>query len=125
MPSTSTTRFLAIDFETADYGSDSACALGVVLVEGSTIIEQKSYLIRPPRRDFYFTYLHGISWDDVKGEPSFKELWPELERSMEGIEFLVAHNARFDRGVMQSCCKEAHIRMPRVPCQCTMKLSRE
>jgi DNA polymerase-3 subunit epsilon len=118
-------RFLAIDFETADYGSDSACAVGLVTVEGLKIVEQQAFLIKPPRRDFCFTYLHGISWDDVKDEPSFRELWPEIERCMDGIEFLVAHNARFDRGVLQTCCKEARIRLPRVPFQCTMKLSRE
>lgn len=118
-------RFLAIDFETADYESDSACAVGLVSVEGSKIVEQNTYLIKPPRRDFFFTYLHGISWDDVKDEPSFKELWPEIERSMHGIEFLVAHNARFDQGVLHACCKKARIQTPAIPFQCTMKLSRQ
>jgi DNA polymerase-3 subunit epsilon len=118
-------RFLAIDFETADYESDSACAVGLVTVEGHTIVGQKAYLIRPPRRDFFFTYLHGISWDDVKDEPTFEELWPELERSMHGVEFLAAHNARFDQGVLQACCKRARIQIPPIPFQCTMKLSRQ
>ena len=57
--------FAAIDFETADYGRDSACAVAVVRVERSEIVDRVRYLIRPPRRHFVFSYLHGITWDDV------------------------------------------------------------
>ena len=61
-----TGRYAALDFETADYGRDSACALSVVLVENERIVDSWTSLIRPPRREFVFTYLHGISWQDVK-----------------------------------------------------------
>jgi len=61
-----TGRYATLDFETADYGRDSACALSVVLVENERIVDSWTSLIRPPRREFVFTYLHGISWQDVK-----------------------------------------------------------
>ena len=32
--------FAAIDFETADYGRDSACAVAVVRVEGGVIVDR-------------------------------------------------------------------------------------
>jgi DNA polymerase-3 subunit epsilon len=118
-------NFLAIDFETADYQPDSACAVGLVRVESGKITQQASFLIKPPRRNFYFTYLHGISWYDVMDEPSFKELWPEIRRYLDGIDFLVAHNARFDQAVLQACCQSARIPMPDIPFQCTVKLSRQ
>ncbi len=116
--------FLAIDFETADYGRDSACAVGLVRVDGGRITEKSTYLIRPPRREFVFTYIHGLTWDDVKRERTFGELWEEIRPKFEGIDFLVAHNASFDRGVLHACCVAAGVEAPPVPFRCTMHLSR-
>jgi DNA polymerase-3 subunit epsilon len=117
-------RFAALDFETADYGRDSACAVAVVVAEQGTIVNQLYALIRPPRREFVFSYLHGIKWEDVAREPSFGELWPRLADMLQGVEFVAAHNASFDRGVLNACCA-AHGAPPlTVPYLCTMKLSR-
>lgn len=118
-------KFLAIDFETADYGRDSACAVGLVRVEKSVITERVSFLIRPPRRHIYFTYVHGITWEDVKDEPTFEELWTEIHSRFEGVDYLVAHNASFDRGVLEGCCRAAAIEVPAIPFQCTMRLARK
>jgi len=68
-------NFLALDFETANHYRDSACALGLVRVENNKIVDQASFLIRPPYRDFVFTYLHGIAWEDVENEPDFGQHW--------------------------------------------------
>jgi DNA polymerase III epsilon subunit-like protein len=68
--------FVALDFETADYSPDSACALGLVRVENHRVVQRAYSLIKPPRRRFVFTYLHGITWEDVAHQPSFAELWP-------------------------------------------------
>ena len=117
-------KFVAIDFETADYAADSACALGLVVVNGGTIVGRRSFLIRPPRRTFYFSYLHGITWEDVRSQPTFGELWPKIEKVVRGSEFLVAHNASFDRNVLRACCERYGIHAPEIPFQCTMKLAR-
>jgi len=69
--------FVAIDFETADYPRESACAVGLVRVENHRIVERKYSLIKPPREKFVFTYLHGITWEDVANQPTFRELWPK------------------------------------------------
>ena len=118
-------KFLALDFETADYGRDSACALGLVRVENNAILRRKHLLIRPPRRDFHFTYIHGIYWDDVKNQPTFGESWPEIEEMMTGVDFLVAHNASFDKGVLSECCRKAGLPVPELEFRCTMKLARQ
>src|SRR5882724_10769880 len=68
--------FVAIDFETADRSLDSACAVALVKVENGQIIDRNYWLIRPPREEFRFTYLHGISWKNVADQPTFQELWP-------------------------------------------------
>ena len=41
--------FVAIDFETADYGRDSACALALVRVEASVIVQRAVHYSRPPQ----------------------------------------------------------------------------
>ena len=82
--------FAALDFETADRGRDSACALSIVRVENDGIVETWSSLIRPPRSNFEFTYLHGISWERVRRQPTFAELWPQISNFLAGAEsFLV------------------------------------
>lgn len=123
--SNSVPGFAAIDFETADRGYDSACAVAIVRVENGCIVDQIYQLIRPPRKEFVFTYLHGITWEMVRHAPSFGEVWPALSRHLRDIEFVAAHNAVFDRSVLQACCRQAELPVPKVPFQCTVKLARE
>ena len=42
-----TPTFVVLDFETADYGRDSACTVGIVKVQGAQIIHEENRLIRP------------------------------------------------------------------------------
>lgn len=119
-----TGRFAALDFETADYGRDSACALSVVIVEQMKIVESWTGLIRPPRREFVFTYLHGISWRDVQDKPVFGELWPEVSKMLAQVDFVAAHNASFDRSVLRTCCEQAGHPPVKLPFLCTVKLAR-
>lgn len=117
-------RFTAIDFETADYGGDSACAIGLVVVDDGEIVDQQMRLIRPPRNVFHFTHIHGLTWNDVKDSPEFVSVWRELEPLLEGSEFLVAHNARFDEGVLKKCCQKAGIKPPEQRFVCTVRAAR-
>jgi DNA polymerase III subunit epsilon len=118
------TTFVAIDFETANISPDSACAIGLVVVQGNRIARRQHYLIRPPDRQFVFTYLHGIAWEDVRDAPTFYELWPTLEALTAGADFLAAHNASFDRRVLDSCCRTYSLRQPAREFVCTVKLAR-
>jgi DNA polymerase-3 subunit epsilon len=117
--------FVAIDFETADYRPDSACAVGLARVEDGQFVERAYYLIRPPRRQFVFTHIHGLTWDDVRHEPTFRDLWPVLEPMFHRAAFLVAHNAAFDRRVLRACCATAGVAPPAAPFRCTMVLARQ
>jgi DNA polymerase III subunit epsilon len=116
--------FVAIDFETADYGADSACAVALVRVEQGCIVRRQFALIRPPRRYFRFTHIHGITWSDVAGAPSFGESWPSLSGMLDGAHFLAAHNSGFDCRVLQTCCLQACIEPPTLPFLCTVKVAR-
>lgn len=119
------TPFVAIDFETADYEPDSACAVALVRVENLTIVERKVALLRPPRTNFVFTYVHGITWAAVKSAPTFADAWPDLCRLLDGARFLAAHNAGFDRNVLNACCLQARLAPPAQPIECTVKLARK
>ncbi|XPV77091.1 MAG: 3'-5' exonuclease [Desulfovibrio sp.] len=119
--------FVAIDFETADPKRDSACAVGLVKVENGTITERYYSLIRPPRKKFnpFCVRVHGITWPDVENEPDFSGVWPEMKTFMQGSDFLVAHNAPFDRTVMRSCCEMITTAPPEIPFFCTVQMSRQ
>lgn len=117
-------NFVAIDFETANYRRDSACAVGLVKVAGGEIVDQAVHLIRPPTREFTFTHIHGLRWKDVADADDFGALWPRLEAMLQGAEFFAAHNASFDRGVLRACCASYGLAAPTLPFRCTVQMSR-
>jgi len=117
-------NFVAIDFETANYARDSACAVGLVKVVDGVIVDSVAHLIRPPTREFVFTYIHGLTWKHVAGASDFGALWPKLAPWFEGADFLAAHNASFDRGVLNACCATYAIDWPPPTFRCTVTLAR-
>lgn len=118
-------QFIALDFETADRGQDSACAIGVVCVEDEQIVHREYHLIRPPRDAFEFTYIHGIYWEDVENELDFGQLWPTLSPLIQKADFIAAHNAPFDRGVLYACCDAHGVSRPEQPFVCTVQMARK
>ncbi|GJQ62748.1 MAG: hypothetical protein SCALA702_18010 [Melioribacteraceae bacterium] len=118
-------NFTAIDFETADQKRDSACAVSLVKVKNSKIVDRQFYLIKPPRRNFIFSYLHGITYDDVKKAPNFGVLWKEIESFIKDSDFLAAHNSSMDKSVLKAVCALYNIPMPDIEFRCSMKYSRE
>jgi DNA polymerase-3 subunit epsilon len=117
-------NFAAIDFETADDGRDSACSVGIVVVRNGKIVERVHRLIRPPRKAFIFTSVHGISWKDVQREPVFGDVWKDLVGVIDGVDFLAAHSAHFDRSVLATCCDAADIALPAQQFLCTVRVAR-
>jgi DNA polymerase-3 subunit epsilon len=117
-------KLVAIDFETADRWADSACAIGIVSIEKNRITKKGYRLIRPPRRHFVFSYIHGISWADVEAQPTFNEVWDHFASFWKNADYFLAHNAPFDRNVVTACCAAAGRRPPRVPFICTVRVAR-
>ncbi|GER07931.1 DNA polymerase III subunit epsilon [Iodidimonas muriae] len=118
-------KIVVLDFETADTGADSACALGVVQIENGRICEEKAYLIRPPRQTFHFTHIHGLTWQHVCDAPTFKELLPTITGHFTGADFIAAHNAAFDRKVLLTCMGKAGHTPPSLGALCTVQLARQ
>ncbi|MFH7320386.1 exonuclease domain-containing protein [Desulfurivibrio sp. D14AmB] len=80
--------------------------------------------IRPPSSWFAFTHTHGLTWDDVRQAPDFGQVWPAIARELNGVDFLAAHNAPFDRGVLHACCSAHRLSPPAQPFVCTVQLAR-
>lgn len=116
--------FVAIDFETATTARNSACAVAVVKVQDNHIVRRAFRLIRPPTRRFVFSELHGITWADVRFQPTFEKVWAQLADIVDGAAFFAAHNAAFDRSVLHACCETYNLPKPQVPFVCTMHLAR-
>lgn len=118
-------RILALDFETASHAPDSACALGLALIEDGHIVAEDAFLIRPPAPEFVFTYIHGLSWEHVADAPTFDQAWTRLARWLEGADWLAAHNAPFDRGVLNACCRTYRLAVVDTPFICTVQVARK
>ncbi len=116
---------IAIDFETANQAQNSACQLGLVRVENWQVVAAKAWLIRPPSDEFMFTDIHGLTWDHVRDSPDFGALWPEVTPLIEGANFMAAHNAPFDRGVLRAICHDHAIAPPTEPFLDTVIIARQ
>ena len=95
--------YVALDFETADYQPDSACAVGLAKVRGGEVVDTLYSLIRPPRRRVLFTWVHGITWKDVQGSPTFLEFWPQMASFLQGV----THLSRTTPLLIGGCWKPA------------------
>jgi len=119
--STTSSKWVAIDFETANKSRSSACSVGLVIGRGDRIEDSCRFLIKPPSNYFEFTYIHGISWNDVRYASRFDEVWPEIFHIIKNAKVLAAHNAAFDRSVLIACCERYGISPPATPWVCTYK----
>jgi DNA polymerase-3 subunit epsilon len=117
--------FVAIDFETAAWGS--ACALGMVHFEDGVKIDERYTLINPQisarRWDRGAIRIHGIQPQDVLDSPTFADIWPELIHYAACYP-LIAHNANFDMGVLKSELTRANLPSPTIRYGCSMQLAR-
>jgi len=117
--------YIAFDVETPNGANDRMSAIGISLICDGRITDRFYTLIDP---ETYFSpfnsELTGIYPEDVKGAPTFPEVWQMIENAMSrGV--LVAHNAPFDMGVLAKCLRDYGIKWKStVPYLCTCTLSR-
>jgi len=118
--------FITIDFETATSSGDSPCEIGLTFVRDGKIVNTYSRLIRPlgNRYDYWNVQVHGITPGETEFEPSFDELWPELEPMLAG-RFLVAHNASFDFSVLRKTLQGYRLGFPSLLYSCSVQMSKK
>jgi len=115
-------NFVALDVETAQSERHSICQIGLVEVENGVVINEKSYLIKPPGNKYnrHNTLIHGINAEITEKAPTFDEVWPSLELLLEG-KLLVAHNSDFDIDCLTKTLNFYELEVPDFNIVCTYK----
>lgn len=120
--------FTAIDFETANTSSASACAVGLARVRDGKVVASTGWLIKPPPgHDQFFeinTGIHGIHAEDVLNTKSWTEQLDDLY-GFAGDDLLVAHNAGFDMAVLRRACEATGDIVPPYRYVCSLQVSRK
>lgn len=96
--------FVVFDVETTGLSPkyERIVELGAVKIKNGIIIEEKSWLINPKKRiSAGAQNVHGIDYEMIKEQQTFKTQYPEIEAFI-GDSILLAHNARFDRDFLYS-----------------------
>ena len=125
--SVSALDFTAIDVETANSSRASLCAVGLTRVRAGEVVEQMSSLVVPPQGHHEFAPrnvgIHGITAAAVADAPSWEQLYPQVMAFI-GEDPLVAHNAPFDRSVIQQVSSVYDLDWPTSPWFDTLPLAR-
>lgn len=120
--------FTAIDFETANSSSASACSVGLVKVVDGRVVDRASWFIRPPLGHDHFnewnTRIHGIVAADIVDAPLWGDQLADLVAFADG-DHLVAHNAGFDMGVINGGCAASFVETPSFGYACSLQIARK
>lgn len=123
-------NYIAIDFETANKLSCSACSIGLIRFENGVETDSVCHLIKPAVMYFVPEWtrdIHHISYEDVADQPCFPEVWQNLVQPFldKTPDFpLVAHNASFDMGVIKGCCDRFNMELPKIRYFDSLRISR-
>lgn len=120
-------NFTAIDFETANSSSASACSVGLVKVRDGKVVDRVAWFIKPAvGHDMFLAWnikIHGIRPTDVAGAATWAEQLPDLV-AFAGDDHLVAHNAGFDLGVIKTSSTVAGLVVPDFNYVCSLQVAR-
>lgn len=120
--------FTAIDFETANSSSASACSVGLVKVRDGRVVDRVHWYIRPPFPHNEFSEwnvrIHGITPEMVSDAPGWAEHLPAFLEFAEH-DVLVAHNAGFDMGVIAKTSTALGLDVPDFRSLCSLQVARK
>ncbi|UYB36357.1 exonuclease domain-containing protein [Arthrobacter koreensis] len=117
--------YAVIDVETTGFSPrrDRIVEIAIVHVsEQGTVHDVWSTLINPEQATGP-SHIHGITNTDVRTAPRFEDVLPAIQRQLAG-RTIVAHNATFDLGFLNSEFQRAGATVPVGPSLCTMQLTR-
>lgn len=106
-------RFVAVDLETANPQMSSICQIGLVVFEDGKEVDSDVRLVDPNNYfDPYNVAIHGITAEQVRGAPRFKDIHPWLHDHT--AEQVVACHTHFDRVALA----QAYVRHSLEPIPC-------
>ncbi|MEB4615807.1 3'-5' exonuclease [Leucobacter sp. M11] len=121
-------NFSAIDFETANSNSASACSVGLIRVREGVVVDRQYWLIKPPEAFAAFLpwniKIHGITPEQVEFAESWEQQLPRLLDFL-GDDIVVAHNAGFDMGVIKGACAATIQPTPKLRYLCSVQVARK
>lgn len=118
-----TDRFIVFDLEMPGQRELRISAIGITVVENGAIVDSFYHLVNPETEfDPYVVDLVGITPQMVEDEPTFPEIWREIEELMSSG-LLVAHGAPGDLRTLCACLNHYGIKWAdklRYICTCDM-----
>lgn len=119
-------NFVAMDFETANGKSSSACSLALALIENNQITDTFYTLINPLQNFNYRNIaIHHIQPADVKSAPTFDQVWPHIQSLFTQDNLIAAHNAPFDTRVLRETLAMFNLPAPTYQAIDTVRTSRK
>lgn len=120
--------FGVVDLETTGLGEDArTLEIGLVVQSGGRILERfESFVDSGVPVPWGITRLTGIDSEALEGAPDECVALSRLERVLRanGVEWLVAHNAPFDRRFLERGWRRADVSQPLPPIACSLRLAR-
>ena len=106
------TKFCVIDLETTGLNikTDEIIAFACVPVQELKLLVNNAYytLVKPEKYNIESMKYHGISTDDLKNAPSFKEVAYKILETLDGI--IVGHSVEFDYRFLKKSFKKIGIK---------------
>jgi DNA polymerase-3 subunit epsilon len=117
------TRFIAVDFESANNNPCSVCAVGYAIADKGRVVTTGYWLCRP-FPDFFepaSIQVHGIRPYDVQDAKTFADILVRL-RAIAGDRPWVAHNSGSEAMSVRDFCARKGVAPPDNPILCSQKL---
>ena len=106
------TKFCVIDLETTglNINTDEVIAFACVPVWELKLLVNNAYytLVKPEKYNIDAMKYHGISIEDLKNAPSFKEVAHQILKALDGI--IVGHSVEFDYKILKKSFKKIGIK---------------
>lgn len=103
-------RFFALDVETASYDRAHICQIGIAGIRADNSIESWVTYVDPQTDHWPCSSIHGITPAIVDGAPSFRQVFPLLQRAL--ADQTVYQHSDFDRSAIVAACTRNGLPIP-------------
>jgi len=90
---------------TDKYNTSRILEIGYMIYENDKLIKEYDSLILPDNFEVANTHIHGITQKDAESKgKSIVEVFSDMLKDLEGVEYIIAHNVLFDINVILAEC---------------------
>ena len=114
------------DVETPNRTNSKICSIGIIRTDDDGRVEYEQHFFVNPEQGFDSSNIdiHGVTPSQVRGQPTFAQLWESELSAVFSDSLLVAHNASFDINVLGKTLNSYGIQTPEYYHLCTMSASK-